>query len=80
MFGHVLSEGKRFVAVSGVGGIERKTSEVGDGYAWSDVAEWVPERACQSTRQPQGTGNPRLTMENALEKTRSLCISLSEAR
>jgi hypothetical protein len=26
------------------GGIERKTSEVGDGYAWYDVAEWVPER------------------------------------
>ncbi len=26
------------------GGIDRKTSEVGDGYAWYDVAEWVPER------------------------------------
>jgi hypothetical protein len=26
------------------GGIERKTSDVGDGYAWYDVAEWVPER------------------------------------
>jgi hypothetical protein len=28
----------------GCGGIERKTSDVGDGYAWHDVAEWVPER------------------------------------
>ena len=28
----------------GCGGIERKTSDVGDGYAWYDVAEWVPER------------------------------------
>ncbi len=26
------------------GGIERKTSDVGDGYAWYDVAEWTPER------------------------------------
>ncbi len=26
------------------GGIERKTSAVGVGYAWYDVAEWVPER------------------------------------
>ena len=26
------------------GGIERKTSDVGEGYAWYDVAEWVPER------------------------------------
>lgn len=26
------------------GGLERKTSEVGDGYAWYDVAEWWPER------------------------------------
>ena len=28
----------------GCGSIERKTSEVGDGYTWYDVAEWVPER------------------------------------
>lgn len=28
----------------GCAGIERKTSDVGDGYAWYDVAEWVPER------------------------------------
>lgn len=28
----------------GIGGIERKTSDVGDGYTWYDVAEWVPER------------------------------------
>ena len=28
----------------GIGGIERKTSEVGDGYAWYDVAQWVPGR------------------------------------
>ena len=28
----------------GCGDIERKTSDVGDGYAWYDVAEWVPER------------------------------------
>jgi hypothetical protein len=28
----------------GCGGIERKTSDVGDGYAWYDVTEWVPER------------------------------------
>ena len=27
----------------GCGGIERKTSDVGEGYAWYDVAEWVPE-------------------------------------
>jgi hypothetical protein len=26
------------------GGIERKTSDVSDGYAWYDVAEWTPER------------------------------------
>ncbi len=26
------------------GGIERKSSDVGDGYAWYDVAEWLPER------------------------------------
>ena len=26
------------------GGCERKTSAVADGYAWYDVAEWVPER------------------------------------
>lgn len=25
-------------------GIERKTSDVGDGYTWYDVAEWMPER------------------------------------
>ncbi len=29
----------------GCGGCERKTSVVGDGYAWYDVAEWVPETA-----------------------------------
>ncbi|MDD4871892.1 MAG: DUF4838 domain-containing protein, partial [Kiritimatiellae bacterium] len=28
----------------GCGGVERKTSAVEDGYAWYDVAEWVPER------------------------------------
>jgi hypothetical protein len=28
----------------GCGGVERKASAVGDGYAWYDVAEWVPER------------------------------------
>lgn len=28
----------------GCGGLERKVSAVGDGYAWFDVAEWVPER------------------------------------
>ena len=28
----------------GCGGLERKTSDVGDGYAWYDVADWVPER------------------------------------
>lgn len=28
----------------GIGGIERKTSDVGDGYAWYDVAEWAPAR------------------------------------
>ena len=28
----------------GCGGIERKTTDVGDGYVWYDVAEWVPER------------------------------------
>ncbi|MDD2598229.1 MAG: DUF4838 domain-containing protein [Kiritimatiellae bacterium] len=27
------------------GGIEAKTSEVGEGYQWYDVAEWVPETA-----------------------------------
>lgn len=26
------------------GAIDRKTSAVGDGYSWYDVAEWVPER------------------------------------
>ena len=26
------------------GGLERKTSDVGDGYAGYDVVEWVPER------------------------------------
>jgi len=30
--------------------------------------------------QPHGTGNPRLTGEDALEKTRSVCMNLSEAR
>ncbi len=25
------------------GGLERKTSDVGDGYAWYEVADWVPE-------------------------------------
>jgi len=29
----------------GYGGCERATSVVGDGYAWYDVAEWVPEEA-----------------------------------
>ncbi len=29
----------------GCGGCERKTSAVGDSYAWYDVAEWVPETA-----------------------------------
>ena len=28
----------------GCGGCDRKASAVGDGYAWYDVAEWVPER------------------------------------
>ncbi len=28
----------------GYGGVERKVSTVQDGYAWYDVAEWVPER------------------------------------
>jgi hypothetical protein len=28
----------------GCGGCDRKTSSVGDGYAWYDVAEWIPER------------------------------------
>ena len=28
----------------GCGGLERKTADVGDDYAWYDVAEWVPER------------------------------------
>ena len=28
----------------GCGGLERKTADVGDGYVWYDVAEWVPER------------------------------------
>ena len=28
----------------GFGGIDRKASAVGDGYAWYDVADWVPER------------------------------------
>jgi hypothetical protein len=28
----------------GCGGMERQTSAVGEGYAWYDVAEWVPER------------------------------------
>ncbi len=27
------------------GGIERKTSQVGDGYEWYDVAEWIPDTA-----------------------------------
>ena len=27
------------------GGCERKTTAVGDGYTWYDVAEWVPERS-----------------------------------
>ena len=27
----------------GCGGCDRKTSVIGDGYAWYDVAEWVPE-------------------------------------
>ena len=29
----------------GCGGCDRKTSAVGEGYAWYDVAEWVPETA-----------------------------------
>ncbi|MDD4018773.1 MAG: DUF4838 domain-containing protein [Kiritimatiellae bacterium] len=29
----------------GCGGCDRKTAAVGDGYAWYDVAEWVPEEA-----------------------------------
>lgn len=28
----------------GCGGVERRTSAIEDGYAWYDVAEWVPER------------------------------------
>lgn len=28
----------------GCGGIDRKTTAVGDGYAWYDVADWTPER------------------------------------
>jgi hypothetical protein len=28
----------------GCGGIDRKASAVADGYAWYDVAEWIPER------------------------------------
>lgn len=28
----------------GLGGVDRKVSVVKDGYAWYDVAEWVPER------------------------------------
>ncbi len=29
----------------GCGGLDRKAAAVGDGYAWYDVAEWIPEEA-----------------------------------